>query len=142
MGISKQQAVHNREAIVSTVALRDSLHLEIAVLAIALTLVVTLHLSLAIQSFPAWHHIESGGTLVSSPAGWWNTLVSVPVLLVLLLGWLWRLILWTRFLWLMSRLDLRLIPAHPDGSAGLKFIGLSPFWSKGCACLRSSLEGF
>jgi hypothetical protein len=51
--------------------------------------------------------------------------VSLPILLFLILGWLWRLILWGRFLFKVSRLELRMIPSHPDGSAGLKFAGIS-----------------
>jgi hypothetical protein len=63
--------------------------------------------------------------LAFSAAGWWHALVSLPLLLVLFFGWLWRLFLWGRFLWCMSRLDLRLIPAHPDHAAGLQFVGYS-----------------
>jgi hypothetical protein len=51
--------------------------------------------------------------------------VSVPLLLLLLWGWLWRLLLWWRFLALMARLDLRLVPAHPDQAGGLKFVSAS-----------------
>ena len=47
------------------------------------------------------------------------------MLLVLFLGSLWRVFLWARFLWLMSRLDLRLVAAHPDLAAGLKFVSYS-----------------
>lgn len=60
-----------------------------------------------------------------SPAGWWHMLISLPLLLGLILGWLWRLALWTRLLWLIARLDLRLVPPHPDHSAGLGFLGHS-----------------
>jgi hypothetical protein len=60
-----------------------------------------------------------------SPAGWWHALVSLPLLFVLLLTWIWRLIVWCRFLFLMSRLDLRLVPAHPDRTAGLRFVAYS-----------------
>ena len=42
-----------------------------------------------------------------------------------MLGWLWRMFLWARFLWLISRLNLRLLPAHPDRAAGLRFVGYS-----------------
>jgi len=52
-------------------------------------------------------------------------LVSTPVLIILLLGWLWRIVLWSRFLWLVSRLNLCVMPAHPDGAGGLKFLGFS-----------------
>jgi hypothetical protein len=51
--------------------------------------------------------------------------VSLPLLLLLLLGWLWRICMWTRFLWLMSQMQLRLIPSHPDRAAGLRFVGRS-----------------
>ena len=71
---------------------------------------------------PAWHHVAPG---VASAASWWHQFVSLPILMLLLLSWLWRLCLWTRFLWKVSRLDLLLIPSHPDGAGGLKFIGLS-----------------
>jgi hypothetical protein len=44
---------------------------------------------------------------------------------MLVLGWLWRLALWARLLWLISRLDLRLVASHPDHAAGLSFLGQS-----------------
>lgn len=60
-----------------------------------------------------------------SPAMWWNALVSLPLLLVLLVGWAWRLVVWTRFLVLIARLDLRLVAAHPDRAGGLGFVAQS-----------------
>src|SRR5207237_1363837 len=58
-------------------------------------------------------------------AGWWHLLVSMPISLILLFGWLWRLFLWNVLLWRVSRLDLQLVPAHPDLSGGLQFVGAS-----------------
>lgn len=66
---------------------------------------------------------SAGGGL--SLAGWWHLQVSAPLLLALLLGWVWRAWLWGRFLWRVSRLDLKLAPAHPDRAAGLGFVGHS-----------------
>ena len=57
-----------------------------------------------------------------SLAGWWNALVSVPLFQFLLLRWYFRLFIWARFLWQVSRLDLKLLPAHPDGVGGLGFL--------------------
>jgi hypothetical protein len=37
----------------------------------------------------------------------------------LLFRWVWRLALWYRLLWRVSRLDLHLIPGHPDRAGGL-----------------------
>jgi hypothetical protein len=76
------------------------------------------------QDIPLWHKAGGGGTGYSW-AGWWHALVSAPVALVLLLGWLWRIFLWGLFLCRVSRLDLQLIPAHPDLAGGLQFVGLS-----------------
>jgi hypothetical protein len=51
--------------------------------------------------------------------------VSLPLLIILFLGRIWRLVSWTRLPWLMSRLRLRLVASHPDHAAGLGFIGHS-----------------
>jgi len=74
---------------------------------------------------PLWRGTVRAGALTPSPAGWWSMLVSTPILLILLFGWIWRVCLWTRFLWLMNRIELRLIPSHPDRAGGLKFVGIS-----------------
>lgn len=73
---------------------------------------------------PSWW-LRAGRPTGLSLAGWWHALVSVPLLLLLFLGWLWRVMLWARFLWLMARFDLRLVAAHPDGAGGLKFVSTS-----------------
>jgi hypothetical protein len=54
----------------------------------------------------------------------WNWMVCKPLFQFLLLRWLWRLALWCFFLWRMSRLELRLVPTHPDHAGGLGFIEL------------------
>jgi hypothetical protein len=77
------------------------------------------------DTLPAWNQQGGGSAPRLSPAGWWHRLVSLPLLLVLILGWLWRVFLWGRFLWLMQRLELRLIPGHPDHVGGLKFVSTS-----------------
>jgi len=82
-------------------------------------------LSHAVRELPGWHGFHAATGFAFSPAGRWGMLVSLPLLLLLELGWIWRLCLWTRFLWLMNRLDLRLVAAHPDHSAGLRFLGYS-----------------
>ncbi|WP_238475450.1 hypothetical protein [Sphingomonas cavernae] len=67
----------------------------------------------------SWQRLADGSLSV---AGWWNVLVSVPLLLALLLGWAWRIILWVHFLDRTARLDLRLIAAHPDQAGGVGFL--------------------
>ncbi len=45
--------------------------------------------------------------------------VGLTVFRFLLLRWAWKLALWSWFLWRVSRLDLHLLPSHPDGDGGL-----------------------
>jgi len=60
-----------------------------------------------------------------SAAGWWRMLVSQPLFLVVVATLLWRLIVWTVFLWKLSRFNLRLLASHPDRRGGLGFIPAS-----------------
>jgi len=69
---------------------------------------------------PEWYRGTAGEP--RSLAGGWHMLVSLPLLLLVLLGWTWRVAIWAYFLWLMSKLHLRLVPTHPDQAGGLLFI--------------------
>lgn len=55
-------------------------------------------------------------------AGQWYLIVCLTVFRFLILRWLWRIGLWCHFLWRLSRLDLNLVPTHPDGQAGLGYL--------------------
>jgi hypothetical protein len=48
--------------------------------------------------------------------------VSLPIFQFLLLRWYFRLLIWMRFLWQVSRIDLSLVPTHPDHLGGLGFL--------------------
>jgi hypothetical protein len=61
-----------------------------------------------------------GSTLTT--AGMWYGFVSLPIFQFLLIRWYFRLFIWTRLLWHVSRIDLRLVPTHPDRVGGLAFI--------------------
>ena len=43
----------------------------------------------------------------------------------LLCRWYFRLFIWTRLLWQVSRIPLRLIPSHPDRVGGLGFLSMA-----------------
>lgn len=109
-------------AVNSTLRLRDSIFAEVLAVLLAYGCVAMLHLSISRDELPDWYSATQTGY---AWAGWWHGLVSNPLLIVLLLGWIWRMFLWTRLLALIANLDLRLVPAHPDRAAGLKFVGYS-----------------
>jgi len=68
---------------------------------------------------------QRGGFGYFSLAGWWHVCISLPLLLIIFFGWIWRLMLWGRFLFLTARLDLQLLPSHPDKVGGLSFVNTS-----------------
>jgi hypothetical protein len=70
-----------------------------------------------------WHTVWANGRLHLSPAGFWYHFVAVPLVQFFMLRWLWRLAIWTLFLWDMSRLRLNLQATHTDYAAGLGFLG-------------------
>jgi len=57
-----------------------------------------------------------------SLAGYWYTYASLPIFQFLLIRWYFRVLIWARFLWHVSRLRLALIPTHPDRAGGLGFL--------------------
>ena len=63
-----------------------------------------------------------GPTLRPRLAGWWYLLVALPVFQFILLRWYFRLFIWTRFLWHVSRLPLAYAPMHPDRMGGIGFL--------------------
>ena len=67
----------------------------------------------------SWHGSTSGGL---SPAGWWFASISGPVFRFLLLRWLWRYALWSALLYKIAKLNLKLMPTHPDRLGGLGFV--------------------
>ncbi len=111
-------------AVRSTRRLIESRLAEIATFILAYAAALSLVRYVPLTDLPDWYRIGREFPSIS-PAGWWHGLVSMPLLLALLFGWFWRALLWARFLWLMARLDLRLVPSHPDLYGGLHFVGTS-----------------
>lgn len=70
-----------------------------------------------------WHTSWVNGELQLSASGIWYRFVAVPLLMFFVLRWVWRLVIWTLFLWEVSRLRLNLLATHTDMSAGLGFLG-------------------
>ena len=110
-------------AIVSTQARLRSTVAEIVIVILAYCVSAVTVLTYTYEELPAWALSVDRTTL--SLAGWWHALVSLPLLLALCLGWLWRVALWAQLLRSLARLKLRLIASHPDRCAGLAFLGQS-----------------
>ena len=79
------------------------------------------HVALDVAS---WYGVEVNGRLHPTLAGWWMGCVSLPLFQFLLLRWYFRMYIWARFLWQVSRIDLNVLPTHPDRCGGLGFLSL------------------
>ena len=69
-----------------------------------------------------WYGDPVNGRPQPSLAGWWLIAVSLPIFQFLLLRWYFRLFIWTRFLWQVSRIQLAIEPTHPDRCGGMGFM--------------------
>ena len=110
-------------AITSAMRLRNSVLAEVLLIALVYGLgVVFIWRSHAAMDIPTWYGMTVTGKLQPTVAGWWLGCVSLPLIQFILLRWYFRLLIWTRFLWQVSRIDLRLVAIHPDRAGGLGFL--------------------
>ncbi|WP_153010509.1 hypothetical protein [Falsirhodobacter sp. alg1] len=71
---------------------------------------------------PNWAVVQTAEEMRITAAGRWANLVSLPLLNFLLFRSLWLHIVWSKLLFVLSRLPLRLVVDHPDGKAGLAVV--------------------
>ena len=76
---------------------------------------------------PTWFATPSADGSSLSFAGMWYAYLSLPIFQFLLLRWYFRLFVWARFLWQVSRIELDLVPTHPDRTGGLGFLAGTVF---------------
>jgi hypothetical protein len=95
------------------------------VLAYAWSSAFVFHPAVASVIAATWRTVGPPEHRTLSWAEWYFGAVSQPVLGFVVLHFLYRLGLWWRTLWRISRLDLRLKGSHPDGGGGLMFLGMS-----------------
>lgn len=74
-----------------------------------------------------WYVTSSAHGARLFPAGIWYGYVSLPIFQFLLLRWYFRLFIWGRFLWQVSRIRLNLVPTHPDRVGGLGVLSNAAF---------------
>ena len=114
------EAVKLEAAKAEALRLRESVIAEGVILVLAVTTAIIMRVVVRLGSGEStWEQSDAGITL----AGWWYILVSLPILFFFLLRWLWIFLLWSRFLFRISRLGLELTPTHPDRAGGLGFLG-------------------
>ena len=111
-------------AIASAYRWRNSIIAEVALLAFVYVVGVQFvwrdYLSL---STATWYSTPNGagGSTLTLPGAWY-VYVSLPAFQFLLIRWYFRMVIWARLLWQVSRIELQLVPTHPDRVGGLGFL--------------------
>lgn len=112
-----------KAAIDSALKLRNSVVSEVLMLvfvyAFGILVVWKSYIGLNIDT---WYAGIVDGRRDLNLAGYWLVLVSLPLFQFLIIRWYFRLFIWARFLWQVSRIKLNLIPTHPDRLGGLGFL--------------------
>ena len=111
-------------AVASALRLRNSVVAEVGLIAfvygVGVMVIWRTHFAVDVAS---WYGATAQGRWRPSLAGWWFGCVSLPLFQFILLRWYFRLFVWARFLWHVSRIPLKLVPTHPDRCGGLGFLG-------------------
>jgi len=115
-------------AIASAVRLRNSVLAEVLLIAFVygVGILIVWRQYIALDA-ATWYALPSDRGAEFSLAGVWFAYVSLPFFQFLLLRWYFRLFIWSRFLWQVSRIELNLVPTHPDRAGGLGFLAATAY---------------
>ena len=110
-------------AVTSAFRLRNSVPAELLLLIFVYAIgVLVIWRHYTVLDASTWYATASDAGSQLSAAGMWYAFVSLPIFQFLLLRWYFRIFIWIRFLWQVSRIDLALVATHPDQLGGLGFL--------------------
>lgn len=131
------------EAIRSAMSWRNSIPVEIGLILFVFSMGYFIRTSTFVLNSSTWYATLQEGHVSLTLPGFWFFWVSNPIIQFLLLRWLYRILIWARFLWQVSRIPLVLMPTHPDRNCGLGFLGGSAYaYSPLLTALGAQLAGF
>ena len=115
-------------AVASAFRLRNSVLAEVLLIAfvygVGILIVWRQYVALGTAT---WYATPSAEGSKLSVAGIWYGYVSLPIFQFLLCRWYFRMVIWARFLWQVSRIELSLVPTHPDRVGGLGFLASTAY---------------
>jgi hypothetical protein len=114
-------------AVEAAMRARNSIWLEIALLLLAYTVGQWTWRKGVASGAATWYAVPTGTGLHLTLAGHWYAFVSIPIFQFILLRWYLRLVIWFLLLWRISRLNLHLVPTHPDHAGGIAFLGRTTY---------------
>ncbi|MGB2867680.1 MAG: hypothetical protein WBD36_04470 [Bacteroidota bacterium] len=122
--VAEHDSKRFKEAAATIKRLRTSALPELSIVALSLGITGLWISQETSDGISTWHAlIGADGIERVTLAGIWVGFIAVPVYQFFLLRWVWKIYLWVRFLWRMSKMDLQLNVLHPDKAGGLGFLG-------------------
>ena len=113
-------------AVASAYRLRNSVLAEVLLIAFVYIVGVTIiwrhYMALDAATWYATPTVDGSSLTL---AGAWYGYVSLPLFQFLLARWYFRIFIWARLLWQVSRIELKLVPTHPDHVGGLGFLSVT-----------------
>lgn len=110
-------------AVASVFRLRNSVLAEALLIAFVYVVgILIIWQNYVVLETATWYATSAATGSKPSFAGMWYGYVSLPIFQFLLCRWYFRIFIWARFLWQVSRIDLSLVPTHPDRVGGLGFL--------------------
>lgn len=122
--INSENLAQFEAAINSATRLRNSVAMEIFLISLVYIFgVLVIWRQFVALDMDTWYAQHNGQYWQHSLAGLWLGLVSIPIFQFLVLRWYYRIFIWGRFLFQVSRIPMRLVATHPDGAGGIGFLG-------------------
>ena len=114
-------------AVADATGARNSAWLELALLLFVYTVGHWVWQNEVALEAATWYAVPEGMGIHLTHAGYWYGFVSIPIFQFILFRWYLRLVIWFWLLWRVSRLNLHLLPTHPDRAGGIGFLGGSSY---------------
>ncbi|MGE5102169.1 MAG: hypothetical protein ACM3SX_19455 [Deltaproteobacteria bacterium] len=117
-----------QEKLAAAMRLRNSVSAEVLMIVVVYAFgVPVVWRQIGAIDVATWYAASTDGRVQLTLPGIWYAYVSVPLFQFLMLRWYFRLIVWMRFLWSVSRIRLDLHAMHADRMAGLGFLSTTVF---------------
>src|SRR5215472_13020935 len=120
--IAPEDQARFEEIISSTTRLRNSVWIELILLILVITVGHWIWRQNLVLPVSTWYALDHGAGMRLTTAGWYYAHVSLSIFRFMLLRWYFRIFIWYRFLWQVSKMPLQFNYYHADRVGGLGFL--------------------
>lgn len=120
--ITPEEIPKFNKAVDSAIKFRDSVWPEILLFLFVITVGAALWRKHSFGEVSTWYVSVDSGVKYFTAAGNWYNFISIPIFQFIYWRWGLRYLVYMVLLWRISRLNLQLIPTHPDEAGGIGFL--------------------